>query len=107
MSDPDVYDEIRKLRDDFSTLQSDVADLTDALRRSGANHLEDARASASDQVRRSRARLRRQAEAARERSREAVDDLEDTIGGHPMSSVAMAFGAGFIAAKLIDLGVRR
>jgi len=107
MAEHDVSAEIRKLRSDFATLQNDVADLTDAIRRSSADRIDDARSSASDQLRESRARLRRQADVARARGREAVDELEENISGHPMSSVAMAFGAGFIAAKLIDLGVRR
>ena len=107
MADNDVNAEIRKLRNDFATLQSDVADLTDAIRQSGVDRLEEAKSGASDQLSRSRARLRRQADVARARGREAVDEIEENIEGHPMSSVAMAFGAGFIAAKLIDLGVRR
>ncbi|AGA89038.1 hypothetical protein Thimo_0163 [Thioflavicoccus mobilis 8321] len=107
MAEKDMNAEIRKLQDDFSTLRGDVSEMMTLLREMGAERVEEAKESANDSLQASRERLRRQAASLRTRGRETVDDLEDTIEGNPLGSVALAFGIGFVVAKLLDLGGRR
>ena len=107
MAEKDLDQEIKQLREDFATLQADVSELTSALRDAGVRRVDEARESASERLRSRRERLEEQLRSAQGRGREAVDDLEATIGGHPLSSLAMAFGVGFVLAKLMDLGGRR
>jgi ElaB/YqjD/DUF883 family membrane-anchored ribosome-binding protein len=107
MADKDLNAEIRKLQEDFSALQSDMANLTSLLRKRGEEHLDETRESALRGLRAGRERLRREARTAQLRGREGIDDLEETIGSNPLGSVAMAFGVGFVIAKLLDVGARR
>jgi ElaB/YqjD/DUF883 family membrane-anchored ribosome-binding protein len=107
MADRDLDQEIRQLREDFATLQADVSELAGALREAGLGRAEEARDSAAERLRARRERVEEQLRAARSRGREALGDFEETVGGHPLGSLATAFGAGFVLAKLMDLGVRR
>jgi ElaB/YqjD/DUF883 family membrane-anchored ribosome-binding protein len=106
MADTDMTGEIRKLREDFSSLKKDLSSLMVDVREHGASRFEDAKDSASENLRATGEQLRRRVQHARVRGQETVDDLGETIGGHPLQSVAMAFGFGFIVAKLMD-GSRR
>lgn len=107
MADKDLNDEIRQLRSDFSTLQNDVAELTSLLRDLGAERIDESRTAAAERIQAARDRLRRQADKARSRGQETISDVEQAIGGHPLSSVTMAFGIGFLVAKLMEAGGRR
>ena len=107
MAERDMSSEIRQLREDFAALQNDVAEITALLRELGADRFEDAKSSTADTLREGREQFRRRVDAARARGQETIDEIGDTIGGHPLGSVAMAFGIGFLVAKLLEVGGRR
>lgn len=111
MAENELQDELKRLRSDLSNLQKDVADLVGMLRDLGVNKVEGMRSSIEDEIRSRREELRRRLNEARTGSRRAVEDavegLEQGIGQHPLSSLIIAFGLGFIIAKLMDLGGRR
>lgn len=107
MAERDVNAEIKQLRDDFATLRNDVSELTALLRDLGVERFEGAKDAAADELRASREELRRRLQAARATGRDAVEDIGETIGGHALSSIGMAFGVGFLLAKLLDIGSRR
>jgi ElaB/YqjD/DUF883 family membrane-anchored ribosome-binding protein len=88
-------------------MKDDIADLTAVLRDLGARKVDEARDGAEDELRARREQVREHLRSARARGRETVDDLGDTMGEHPLSTLGIAFGAGFIIAKLLDLGGRR
>lgn len=107
MADKALEDELRELRADFAKMQEDIGDLAGALRDLGVRKADQARESAEDELRARRDQIREQLRSARARGRETVDDLGETMGDHPLSSLGIAFGAGFIIAKLLELGGRR
>lgn len=77
------------------------------IRELGAERFEGVKASAAENLRARRESVRRRLAAVEARGRETADDLGDTIGGHPLGSVAMAFGLGFLVARLLEAGARR
>lgn len=86
-SDKNVED----LKAEFDTLRSDVARLTDTVKKMSGNTTAEGRE-----------RIRQAAEHSREQFRETAGAVETEIGERPFTSVAAAFGVGFILGKLLD-----
>lgn len=99
-------DSIAALRKDLSTLSGDVQKLMKAISsdasasaQNGADHLKDQAAILAERARLASA----QAAAAVARSgKAAVGEVENQIGQHPLSSVLIALGTGFVIGKLLD-----
>jgi len=106
VAEKNLEEELQQLRSDFKTLQSDVGELATLLRALGTERVEEARSSAADSLRARREQLRAQADALRGRGRQYTEEFEQWVGGHPERSLAIAFGLGFIVAKLLDGGRR-
>lgn len=83
--------DVEKLKTEFAELKSDVSKLTETVRDISGDGLEQGRD-----------RIRRRAQRSREQAREAVDTVESEIGERPLTSVAAAFGVGFVLGKLLD-----
>lgn len=83
--------DFEELRKEFSELRSDVAKLTDTLKKLYG----DTTAEGSE-------RARQAAGYARDRARDSVDAVEQEISSRPLTSIAAAFGIGFIIGKLLD-----
>jgi ElaB/YqjD/DUF883 family membrane-anchored ribosome-binding protein len=107
MADRDTNTEIRQLKEDLATLKQDMSGLTGLIRDLGAEKLDDVKSSAAENVRARRETLRRRLAATEVRGRETAEDIGDAIGSRPFGSVAMAFGLGFLVAKLLEAGSRR
>lgn len=107
MAEASVEEELDALKEDLARLRADIGDLAGVLKDLGVERAEHIRSSVEDEVRTRREALRRRLDSTRARGRKAVDDLEDQIEGHPLSSLLAAFGMGFIIGKLLDLGGRR
>lgn len=86
-----VEKDVEELRKEFSELKSDVSKLTDTLKKLYG-----------DTATEGRTRARQAAEHSRERARETVGAFEEEIGERPLTSIAAAFGIGFIIGKLLD-----
>jgi ElaB/YqjD/DUF883 family membrane-anchored ribosome-binding protein len=99
-------DNVAALRKDLSTLSTDVQKLMKAIShdasvnaQNGADHLKDQAAMLAERARQAGA----QATAAVARgSKAAVGEVEHQIGQHPLSSVLIALGTGFVIGKLLD-----
>lgn len=84
-------EEVQALKDDLQTLRQDFAKLTESLKKSVR---EDVSAGA-DTARASAAQFQ-------DRAREATRGLEAEVAARPLTSVAAAFGVGFLLGKLLD-----
>ncbi len=80
----ELRDELKALKDELSKMGGTVANLARVAPREGKEHLSAL------------------ARHSQERTRQAHEMLEEKIEHHPMSSVAVALGAGFILGKLLD-----
>jgi ElaB/YqjD/DUF883 family membrane-anchored ribosome-binding protein len=110
MAESEFQEELERLRSDFAALRTDVADLVDTLRELGIEKAEGMRSSLEEELRSRREELRRRVGDARTRSKRALEDtveeIEEGIGRHPLTSLFAAFGIGFVLAKCMDLGRR-
>lgn len=102
-----VDDEIQALREDLALLRSDVSDLSGTLRDLAGSRASGVSESVQQEIRETRDRLRQKIAQARHQGVRAVEEVEESIGSHPLASVATAVGVGFVLAKLMDLGSRR
>ena len=80
-----------ELKAEFERLREDVAKITDTLQRLSG-----------EQVTKGRKRTRQAADRTRERVTQAVHSVEGEIQHYPLTSLATAFGVGFIVGKLLD-----
>ncbi len=105
-------DELAALRKDFDRLREDVAALTEALRaavqggagpqaESASGSGEGAESPSGDTEKWQE--LRDRFEQTREHSREAIADVETEVKRHPLASLAIAFGVGYLYARLTHL----
>lgn len=86
-----VEKDVEDLKSQFGELRSDVSRLTDTIKRLYGDSAEEGRES-----------VREAAARSREQARQSVGALESEIGERPLTSIAAAFGAGFIIGKLLD-----
>lgn len=83
--------DIQELRDEMSKLRSDFTEISKTLRRISGERVE-----------KGREKLRESAEWSRKRARDSLGDFEHEIEERPLTSIATAFGVGFILGKLLD-----
>lgn len=102
MADDNIRKEFEELKTDFNHLREDIASLVEALQDAGMDKVSEAKAGLGEQYAERREKLRAALNRARTRGDEAMDDIEQSISEHPLSSLAMAFGLGFIIAKLME-----
>ena len=100
----DLHAEYRQLKNDFNQLRNDVGDLLHILRDAGLERMENTKAGVNDELQKRRTQARAALNKVRAQGGDIYDDFEEGITTHPLSSLAMAFGLGFIIAKLIDGG---
>lgn len=86
-----VDEEVAKLRKDLEQLRGDIAGLSEAVKEAGR---ERGRA-AIDRAKRSGAAARTEMHALRERADREIEE-------HPLTSVLMSFGVGFLIGMLLD-----
>lgn len=90
-------DDMEHLRDSFQQLRSDVMDLLGAAfgaGKHGADAVKDRAAGAVDD-------LKHRLSDLKGRGADAMGTVEKRIEDHPMQSALVAFGVGFILAKLL------
>ncbi len=94
-------EELASLRKDFEQLREDVAGLTEALQAVLAARREGGEEGAGEEAQWEQVRER--VEQTRRHGREALDDLEVEVARHPLASLALAFGVGYLYARLTHL----
>lgn len=80
-----------ELKAEFASLREDISKITETLGRLSG-----------EQVSSGRERARETANRTRERVNQAVGAVEGEIQHYPLTSLATAFGVGFIVGKLLD-----
>jgi len=100
--------ELEAVKADLAQLRGDVSDLLQAVREQNEQRVRDRASQAKDQVqsafREGMDTLDRGYRQAREQGERRVEEAEDMVGNHPLTSVVAAFGIGFVIAKLLDGG---
>ncbi len=83
------------VKTDVAALKADVADLIAGLARDGRDNTAEAMHAAGEKIGDVAGR-------ARESAKHAHEGLSDTVSERPITYLALAFGAGAIAAKLMS-----
>jgi ElaB/YqjD/DUF883 family membrane-anchored ribosome-binding protein len=86
-----VDEEVTKLRKDMDQLRSDIGALTNSIKELG---VQKGRA-AINRARRTGTSLREEADAWRAKADHEIEE-------HPLTSVLMSFGIGFVIGMLLD-----
>lgn len=86
----DNYEELQHIREDISSLKSNVVALTRHLKKSGEHQLTNLEQRAEDKLK-----------DVRENAYESVRKLEGHVRERPGQSVTMAFCAGILASYLM------
>jgi len=107
MADRPFEQELEALKLDIASLRTDVADLATAIRGVSGEKADDFKATMQENIRATREKVRARLLEARAKSKDAMSGMEETIGEHPIGSIATAVGVGFLIAKLMDMGNRR
>lgn len=80
-----------ELKAEFAKLREDISKITETLQRLSG-----------EQVAGGRERAQQAADRTREQVTRAADSVEEGIQHYPLTSLAAAFGVGFIVGKLLD-----
>ncbi|MFP4639255.1 MAG: YqjD family protein [Guyparkeria sp.] len=109
-SQKDPSAEVEALKKDLAQLRGDVADLLKVVKEQSEQRVRDKAETARDEVKEAfddgMSALNRGYDQVRARGEARVDEAEELVGRHPLTSVMAAFGIGFVVAKLMDLGGR-
>jgi ElaB/YqjD/DUF883 family membrane-anchored ribosome-binding protein len=100
MAEQRLNEEVNNLRSDVAKLTGDVTALLTALRQMGVDNVNDARESLDDEIAKRRDSFRRNLASARARGEHTADSLEGEVARHPIRSVLVAFGIGYVMAKM-------
>ncbi len=104
----DSNEELEAVKADLAKLRGDMGDLLQAVKEQGESRVRHgaswARDEAKDAFDEGLDTLNRGYEQARKHGEKRVDEAEQLVGRHPLTSVVAAFGIGFVIAKLIDGG---
>lgn len=87
----DTTKDIEALREEVSKLRTDITDIAETLRKLSHDAVADGRD-----------RLRDAAKQQTDKARESLSGVESEIEQRPLTSVAAAFGIGFVLGKLLD-----
>lgn len=86
-----IEKDLNELRKEYASLRSDLAEMSETI-----SNL------ASDGISEGRKRVRSAARHSRDRARETFDAFENEIEERPITSLAIALGAGFVLGKLLS-----
>jgi ElaB/YqjD/DUF883 family membrane-anchored ribosome-binding protein len=95
MTSHDVEGEFGAVKDDLAKLRADIANLSAALKELTSETVHE-------QIGSLKGRIDNITHDAKDRGRQALDDLADRIEERPVSSVLIAFGVGILLGRLFD-----
>ncbi|WP_197408206.1 MULTISPECIES: DUF883 family protein [unclassified Guyparkeria] len=100
--------ELEAVKADLAQLRGDVSDLLKVVREQSEERVRDRASKARDDVQSAFEEgmdtLNRGYRRVRDQGEQRVEDAEQMVGNHPLTSVVAAFGIGFVIAKLLDGG---
>lgn len=93
--------ELDNLRMDISRLGRDVSALLSVFKEAGTEQVDGARESLDEEVARRRDEIIASFQRVQARGESTAASLEDEVIRHPMRSVLIAFGMGYLASKIM------
>lgn len=107
MADEPIRKEMDALKADIAQLREDIIGLSNAVKGVASEKIKDTKTQAEHRLRETWEDIEQRLEDLYGQGKSTLNKAEQKVGEHPMGSVLIAFGVGFIIAKLIDMGSRR
>lgn len=107
MSETKVINEAAKnktpaaLEEEMARLRADIASLAETLRDLAKEVASDTVDAVKEKLGQASGEVRDVASRAKEKAASAADSAEDTVKEHPLASVLIALGLGFLLAQLL------
>jgi ElaB/YqjD/DUF883 family membrane-anchored ribosome-binding protein len=95
MENEEITKELNQLKSDIDDLRVDTASLVKALKDAGIDQ-------GREVYNRAYERARHAGETVREQANEAYSAIGREVEEHPLTSVLVAFGTGFVVGMLLD-----
>jgi ElaB/YqjD/DUF883 family membrane-anchored ribosome-binding protein len=92
------------MREEFDALRKDVSEIMALLKDKGSAYKDELSEQIEEKFEDYQARARQGAEEVYEKGSEGLEEVGSRIRQHPLASLAIAFGAGYIISKLMDQG---
>ncbi len=93
--------DVEALKEELASLRTDVASLVEAMKSqqtaSGASDNMQSEEGGNEQWNELKARI----EEARQQSEQISREVSEEVRKHPLASIAIAFGIGYLASKII------
>lgn len=89
------------LRAEFERLREELASIRTLLTSGAAEHLSGAKAAAESRLAALQTEVEKLTEDVKGRSAEALQTMNRTVQERPLTSIAVAFGVGLLAAQLL------
>ncbi len=93
-------DATQELKAELKSLRDDLAELVDTVKSMGKEQADAALHSAKEAVDHAAERVRMTAGEARKRGEEAADEIEAMITRHPLTSIMIALGFGYLFGRI-------
>ncbi len=95
--------DLESLKEEFAALRSDVASLVATFGKITESKVEEATDSVTESLQENTNwdDMKLQIEQARAQGEQLSQDLGEEVSRHPLASIAIAFGIGYIASKIV------
>mgnify|MGYP001812697098 FL=1 len=99
---PDSSEEMESLREELATLRSDVASIVATLGRISESKLSEATDTVADKLggKAGLDDISAQLELIRARGEQLGEELSEEVVMHPLASIAIAFGVGYLLSRI-------
>ena len=104
MADVGVQNDLEQLKTDMAKLRADLAAIGDGVRKMGTEAVGQTQAKVKSAAQDALDEFQKKLNEAKSQGQKAVHDLEGEIKEKPLTSLAVAFGVGFVLSKLLDRG---
>jgi ElaB/YqjD/DUF883 family membrane-anchored ribosome-binding protein len=93
-------DATEEFKDELKALRADFAKLVETVKAMGREQADSALNSAREAVDHAADRIKKRAAEAQQRGEAAAEEIEAMIGRHPLTSILVAIGLGYLIGRM-------
>lgn len=104
MAEAGLEKELEQLKKDISQLRADLSTIGEGVRRMSTEAVGATQAKVKSAAQEALDEFQSKLNEAKSQGQKAMQDLEQEIKNNPLTSLAVAFGIGFVLSKFLDRG---
>ena len=104
MADEGLQNDLDQLRTDMAKLRADLSAIGDGVKKMGTEAVGATQAKVKSAAQDALDEFQEKLNEAKSQGKQAIHDLEREIKEKPLTSLAVAFGVGFVLSKLLGRG---